>query len=146
MRNGKDKGENMSCTSKYILIEAENEDGAKMYAERFLDEYAGREFFDGGCINTETAGSVVPLSQVKDELEKDKREIFTVTLPEIEKEIADYKEHGVRMQEGWAHIRYGEILSECVCSDMPFFNPDYGDWTIPEDADRWYAVLVDLHY
>jgi hypothetical protein len=143
----------MSHKSVYILTLADNAGDAKSEVRCWLDDYANREFFDyGGIIEPEQVWRV---KDIAIDLEDLKAEAFK-RLPDIENEIQRCKATGNRISEGYHHIRYGSILSEECCYEMPFFNITDYDWTIlPTDYPKckdggdgrdWFAVLVDLHY
>ena len=141
----------MSHLSVYIITLAADAEDAKSEVESWLDDYANREFFDYGSI--EEPEKVVLLSEIRKELEEKKAEAESA-LPSIEIEIQRYKESGNRRMEGFSHKRYGAVLDEDLCSDMPFFNIENWDWSIPTEIPtlngdtegmEWYAVMVDLH-
>jgi len=144
----------MGHMSVYLITLAEDAEDAKSEARIWLDEYANREFFDYG--NLEEPEKVVLVSEIRDELVKEKQRTLLL-LPGIESNIARWKVYDDRSMEGYEHIRYGQILCESVCCDMPFFNITNWDWSIPtevpqEDAwsvkitgKEWWAVRVDLH-
>jgi hypothetical protein len=140
----------MSHLSVYIITLADDAEDAKSKAINWMEDYyANREFFDYGVL--EKPETVHLVKDITLELEKLKVDAFQ-PLPDIEKQIERCKAEKNRISEGYYHIRYGNILSEECCSDMPFFNISEWDWSIPtevpEDADGrdWYAVMVDLHY
>jgi hypothetical protein len=136
----------MSHLHSNIITLAEDVEDAKSEVRIWLEDYAGREFFDYG-------GLLEKVSLVKDiavELEKQK-DVVLELLPDIEQEINRCKAEEKRTSEGYHHIRYGRILSEECCCEMPFFNIHDGDWSIPiknefMDGREWFAVMVDLHY
>ena len=133
-----------------IITLADDAEGAKLEVSIWLHDYANREFFDYGIL----AGPV-QVSMVKDivnKLERLKAEVFQGKLPAIMMEIEQSKAVGDRPGEGYHHIRYGQILCEQCCYEMPFFNITDNDWSIPTEVPGdaagkdWYAVRVDLHY
>jgi hypothetical protein len=110
---------------------AENEGDAKSNVRCFIDDYASREFFDyGGLVEPE---EVVLLNEIRERLAEDKAEVDNL-LPVIEHDIQTYKEAGNRGWQGFCHKRYGEILSEGLTSDMPFFNIEDWDWSLPTEV------------
>jgi hypothetical protein len=133
---------------------AENEEDAKSNVCYWIDDYANKEFFDYGGLESseEYAGEeVVLLDEIRERLAEDKAEVDNL-LPLIEHDIQTYKEAGNRKWLGFCHKRYGRILDEDLTSDMPFFNIENWDWSlpveVPEEAksNNWYAVRVDLHF
>jgi hypothetical protein len=133
--------------SKYLVTFAENEEDAKLKTESWLDEYAGKEFFEYGVIDEESEKQVVSLDEIREQLEAEKAELEK-KLPEIEEEIRKCKESGNKSMEGDYHKRYGFILCEELTEDMPYFNIDLWDWSLPDekkDNGKWYAVLADFN-
>lgn len=137
----------------YIITLAENAETAKSSVRSWLDDYADREFFDYGGL--EEPEKVVLVSEARDDLEAAKAETERL-LPIIENDISEYKKLGNRGMEGYSHVRYGNILNQSCTSDMPFFNMEDWDWSIPEkipcfegkelEGMNWYAVMADLHF
>jgi hypothetical protein len=133
-----------------LITIAEDADDAASTVEFWIEDHFEKEFFDWGKL--EEPKKVVPLSEIKAELENGLEEWIAKRLAEVEADIAKHKASGDRMMEGYCHIRYGHILSEDCCQDMPHFN--ITDWCwglsqeIPEghEGKDWYAVRVDLHF
>jgi hypothetical protein len=134
----------------YVFTLAENTEDAKSNVRCWLDEYAEREFYDYAVLSKpETAMLVkdVPTEELENARNETERQ-----LPIIEGDIAKYKASCARGMEGYSHFRYGHILNENLCSDMPYFNMEHWDWSVPNKAhdvaidSDWYAVMVDFHY
>jgi len=131
----------------FLLTLAENEKEALSKARNWIDNNAGKEFFDYGELVSDEA---VLVDTIKEEL-KAKKEKALNELSFIEQDISMYIKQGDRKGEGWSHVRYGKILLEHPTSDMPFYNIEECDWSIPTvtwtdtDVGNWYAVNVDLH-
>ena len=137
----------------YFLTLAEDADEAKSNVESFIEDRFEKEFFDyGGLEETEESKLVSSVNDVCIDLRESKFFTENDLLESIRKEIEQWKASGNRTMEGYAHKRYGEILMESFCADMPFFNIENWDWSIPtkvpEEAEgcQWFAVKVDLHY
>jgi hypothetical protein len=134
----------------YIFTLAESVEEAKDDVRYWIDDYANREFFDyGGLAEPETAMLVSEVPAT--ELEEARAETERLP-PIIEADITQYKALGNRGMEGYSHIRYGHVLNESLCSDMPYFNKENWDWDIPTKVPEeskgleWYAVKADLHF
>ena len=133
----------------FIITLAEDAEDALSEVESWIDEYADREFFDYGSVIKPEQVRLV--KDIAEELEKYKA-ITETYLPDIEKQIEQCKAEGSRGGEGYHHIRYGRILCEWCCYEMPFFNITDWDWSIPTkvpdhaEGRDWYAVYVDLHH
>jgi hypothetical protein len=134
----------------YIFTLAENAEDAKSKVSSWLEDYADREFYDyAGLEEPEKAMLLkdVPASELEDARYATER-----LLPIIEGDIAQYKASGNLGMEGYSHIRYGHILNENLCPDMPYFNMENWDWSIPDKVPEtatgsdWYAARVDFHY
>jgi hypothetical protein len=132
----------------YLITLAKNAGEAKSEVEMWIGDHADRYFYDYGEL--EKPEKAVLVSTIRGELEKAKAET-EAQLPIIEKNIMKHKITGDRGMEGYYHKQYGEILTEGLTGDMPFFNITEWDWSlpaeIPEDRKgcRWYAVRADLH-
>jgi len=132
-----------------IITLAEDAEDAKSTVSGWIDDHFEKEFYDYGGL--EEGEGVALVSDVVKELEEAKK-YPEQQLIEIQKDIEKYKEAGNRGMEGFSHIRYGNILQESFCSDMPFFNIENWDWSIPTEVPensegcQWFAVRVDLHF
>jgi len=132
-----------------LIVLAESIDDAKTEVESWIEEHSGREFYDyGGLKEPEEA---VLLNEISESMEEAKAEMENL-LPIIEADIEQYKKSGNRFGEGYGHKRYGSILTEDFTEDMPFFNIENWNWSlpteIPEDREgcNWYAVMADFHF
>lgn len=134
----------------YIFTLAENAEDAKSNVRYWLDDYAGREFYDYAGLEEPEISMLlkdVPAGELEESLCETER-LFQI----IERDIAQYKASGNRDMEGFSHIRYGRILSQSFCDDMPYFNMEYWDWSVPDKVPEtatgceWYAVRADFHY
>jgi len=138
----------------YMITLAESAEDAKSTVEDWIEEHFEREFYDYGGL--EKGEEVVLLSEIRERLEAEKAEEVNRLIPEIENEIQKWKESGNRSMEGYSYVRYGNVLQESFCPDMPFFNINDWDWSLPEFVPKdcgdpesqydWYAVKVDLHF
>lgn len=132
-----------------IITLAEDSEEAKSNVEAWIGEYSGREFFDWGDL--EEGEKVVPLDEIRDELEKHKKEVIE-TLKELDKNIQHHKETGESGAEGYLHRRYADIQLENTTDEMPFFNIENWDWSLPTEVPndmkdcQWFAVMADLHF
>jgi tRNA/tmRNA/rRNA uracil-C5-methylase (TrmA/RlmC/RlmD family) len=133
-----------------MITLSESAENAKSEVKNWLNELTHREFIEHGVVD-ETE-RVVLVNDILKELEEQKAEALR-KLPIIKNEIRKYKENGDKRMEGRYHIQYGNILTEELCSDMPFFNKWTRDWTIPTEVKKyksnsegfeWYAVMVCL--
>ena len=133
----------------YIITLAEDVEDAKSNVSSWIDEYADREFFDWGGL--EEPDDVVLLSEIIGELEKEKEEADK-RIPYYEEKIAVSKAQKSRSMTGFYYKQLGMILCENPTDDMPFFNIEQWDWSLPTEVPKkaagmnWYAVKADLHY
>jgi hypothetical protein len=134
----------------YIFTLAENDEDAKSNVRSWLDDYAGREFYDyAGLDEPETALLVkdIPATELEEAREETER-----LLPVIKNDIDLWEKEGNHSMEGYCHCRYGRILGEYLCSEMPYYNMDTGDWSIPDKVPdeakgmNWYAVRANFHF
>jgi len=132
-----------------IITLAESVEDAKSNVRCWINDYADKEFFDWGDL--EDGEKVVLLDEARDALEKQKAKV-NERLQELDKGIQNYKETGDRGAEGYLHKLYADILLENVTDEMPFFNIENWDWSLPVEVPEeskgfnWYAVRVDLHF
>ena len=132
----------------YLITLATDTEDARLEAETWIGHHNG-EFFDYGSV--EDPGRVVLVSSIRKELEEGRAEAEK-RLPVIERQIGMFKASGDRDMEGYCHKRYARILQEDTCEDMPYFNIENWDWSLPTEVPEkangrdWYAVWVDLHY
>jgi len=134
----------------YFITLAENKEDAESNVVNWIDDHYDKEFYDyGGLDEGETT---FLLQDVLNTLKESRDYTENVILPAVIEDMEHYKETGNRSLEGYSHIRYGNILSEDFCADMPYFNIDDWYWTIPSEVPKeaegcqWYAIKVDLHY
>ena len=132
----------------YMITLAEDAQNAASEVESWLDHYANREFFDSGEL--EEPEEIVLVSEILKELE-DKKANVEKLLSVIADDIKKYRENNNRSMEGYSYKRYGRILDEDPCPDMPFFNISNWDWSTPTEAPdnstgmTWYAVMAKLY-
>ena len=128
---------------------AENAEEAKSNVESWIGEHSNGEYFDYGGL--EDPEEVVLLNEIREKLKVAKDETQKL-LPVIDADIERYKKSGSRFLEGCNYMRYGRILLEYPSDDMPFFNIENYDWSLPTEVPNdyegcdWYAVMVDLHF
>jgi len=133
----------------YMITLAEDAEDAKSNVRCWIEDRFEKEFFDYGGL--EDGEEVVLLSEIRESLEITKVRVTEERLAEIEKDIQKWKDIN-RAMLGFSYVRYGNVFQEGFCSDMPFFNIEDWDWSLPTDAPKkagkseWYAVRVDLHY
>ena len=140
----------MSRVSIYVFISASDKDAAVSRVQSFLEESCGREFFDGF---EAVEDDVILASGLTPDYIRKGDEAAADLLQHHRKRAAECAEAGDKHGEGYALMSAGEILAEHLCSDMPWFNLDYWDWTVPceshapaEPGHNWYAVMVEFHY
>ena len=134
----------MSETSVYFITEAEDKEEARDNVERWLEDYMGKEFFEGYEISRTDVKRVFELVPG----------YFENALRECEERAACYRkdieEHNKKddsvnqYMAGYAHVHLGHILMESFCEDMPFWNLITNSWDLPEDENDW-AVMVTLY-
>ena len=133
----------------YLITLALDAEDAKSEAEAWIGHHTLEEFFDYGSV--EEPEDIVLVSSIRKDLEEGRAEAEE-RLPGIERQIGMFKASGDRSMEGYCHKRYARILQEDPCEDMPYFNIENWDWSlptiVPEKAKGkdWYAVRVDLHF
>jgi hypothetical protein len=133
----------------YVFTRAEDGRDARESVESWLDEYLGREFYDGFEV-----GSAQRRSEMRDKY-IDRRYADVSYLLDRKREEADKaKLTKDRQGEGWAHHTVANILLERLCPEMPWFNKEAWDWSLPDKdgrlhgnpPDNWWAVEVRFDY
>jgi hypothetical protein len=130
-----------------VFTSAPDKDTAICRVESWLEDCSEREFFDGAEVledDVVLASSLSPVYFAKGRKETDG------ALRRRREDAVRSAERGDKSGEGRALIHAGNILCESLCYDMPWFNMEYWDWTVPDDASReqgkdWYAVMVNFH-
>jgi len=143
----------MSYQDVYLIVLADSAEEARGEAESWLDEYNGREYYDSFRVEEDCESA--PLSEIRGKLEALVKDHNGRIIPELEKEIEDCRKYGYGKDLlGNAYVRLGDVLREGFCSDMPVYNMENFDWSVPaEDAGverkaggvEWYAVKVEIH-
>jgi hypothetical protein len=134
----------------WFLTLAEDAEDAKSTVSGWIDEHFEREFYDYGGLEEGERVSLV--SEVIKELNESREYTENEILPEVKRDIEKYNKDGNRSMEGYCYVRYGNILQESFCPDMPYFNIAEWDWSIPTEVPdsakdcQWFAVRVDLHF
>jgi hypothetical protein len=138
----------MANTCVYVFTVAPDKDRAEDRVEGRLEDWREREFFEGIEVLRDSTVLVSSLSPeyFADGLER----VDRMLRRRLEAAVA-LAECGNKSGEGYSLICAGNILRESLCRDMPWFNMDYMDWKVPDDAYKvpgtdWYAVMVDFRY
>jgi len=131
----------------YFITFAASPEDATEIVESFVEERAEREFFE--FAELAQPEKCILLDEIREDLQNDLETLLNEIVPKIENDIILYKENGNRLMEGNAHIRLGNIMSEHLCEDMPFYNIDEDNWNLSPvikrlEDQQWYAVLVEL--
>lgn len=128
----------MAGREKYFMVDAEDGESALYTVELFLDEWVGRDFFDGYEIDPQAVQvKDLPVFFIMEQLEKSAEKRKSLI-----REINDEWTGCDKRQLGWLYQRVGELLLENLCADMPYYNINTGDFTIPKGT-AW-AVKVSL--
>lgn len=135
----------------YIFTQALSTEEAKSNVRCYLDDYCGdHEPFDYGGIEeyeyekrktalvSDIAGELPALLEYAEQY-----------LEQSLKQFDEYRTSGDRGAMGYQASIIHDIAGEHFCSDMPYFNMETEDWTVPTEKSGvngdWYAVPVDLH-
>jgi hypothetical protein len=129
---------------RYVFVEADTAESATNWVRIRLEELR-YEFYDGFNVDPDRTVRVKDLP----------RDVIDRAACNVQKEadlikeqIDVFKPDGNKDMLGWLHIRYGEILQEELCRDMPYFNIECWDWSVPEDRNEarpWFAVHVTFY-
>jgi hypothetical protein len=130
----------------YVFTLAENAENAKLRVSFWMAESARREFYNSASL--EESGVPVLLEEVPVWELGDAQLLSKQRLRVVEEGLARYKATGDSVMEGFFLIRHQNILSESFCFDMPYFNLEDGNWSVPSKVPGgvvgkdWYAVKV----
>ena len=136
----------MARTSVYFITgdESEDRDEARASVDFWLEDYLGREFYEGFEISYEDVKCIFEFEVG----------YFENALRESEERVADYQKEIVeygnkddqhsRYKAGAAHVRLGHILMKSFCEDMPYWNLRGYSWDLPGDKNDW-AVMITLY-
>jgi len=133
----------MNKTYLFFIAEDSKED-AIASVESWLDEYLSREFY----YRFSVTGNVYDMSYLtKTFVENSLRLVESrLDIQRIREEEARVK--GDREAEGIAACVVGDILCERLCEDMPWYNLDTMDWSVPDGVDNigrsYYVVEVEF--
>lgn len=57
----------------------------------------------------------------------------------------EYLEKGSRPSAGMCYMRAARIMCEELSDDIPLFNMESEDYSVPNKTDGWWAVDTDFH-
>jgi hypothetical protein len=128
-------------------VGADDKKDAAYAVESRLADWMGREFYyDGYLVRDDNVTLLTELAKT------DRLLGYTRTQSKIQL----LREEAVREQrlqnalgEARALRRASDLLFENMCIDMPWYNIDYGDFTVPSEppkSGKWWAVMVDFYY
>ena len=133
----------MSTKTCYVFVCADGMNDAVDSVERWLDDYLGREFYEGFEVVKESACRIGAL--------REQRGYADARLAEIENRLRQlridaeaFRSAGDRDGEGIILSEMADILCERLSISMPWFNIERWDWQIPDGEDYW-AVMVTFH-
>jgi len=64
------------------------------------------------------------------------------TIKEYQKDLRD---DNLKYLHDFIKRRIAELQAQVFCDDTNVFNLERGDYSIPDDPEGWYAVIVDMH-
>jgi hypothetical protein len=127
-----------------FLKEAETLDDALRQVESSLLEETYFRFWDGMEVLREKSGS---LKEKRTELIGLRDTCDTGKLAGQYLETAEkYMKENDLSWAGYNYRKAGLLLEQSLCYDAIIFNHETGDYSIPEEEDGWFAVVVDFHY
>jgi len=133
-----------------LIALAQNADDAKQIIENWIEERGDREFFEFGGLDE--SASPCLLSEIRDELAGYKKEVFDKRLSEYKGKLRDYEKLRNAKEQGYYHHKIGDILGEFFCAEMPFFNTEDWNWSLPQEVPPeaegkdYYAVKCDFRF
>jgi hypothetical protein len=142
----------MSYVIKYLFIPAGDKREAVEEIDSRLNDWLGKEFYDGyEIVQSETKPvSEIPAGYFDKELCRTE-DVLQSKRDEAERE----RRQGFREDEGHALRTVSDILCESFCQEMPWFNVDMWDWRVPYnhacdvvslgDNETWWAVMVKFY-
>jgi hypothetical protein len=132
----------MPVVSVYCFAETEDKKELIHRVNFFLEGRLGNEFYDGYTVRED---NVRPLSDLfSDYLTKGYSRCRNLTR-RLRKEALEMREAGNRLAEARAMRRASDLLYENLCPDMPWFNIECVDFSVPSEPSQWGAVMADFH-
>jgi hypothetical protein len=135
----------MGTVSVYCFVKAQNQNEARYIVNVRLGDYMRREFYDGFEVQNDT-GDIQPLSNIPDDYFT---AVYTASqdlLQQLREEAEEARKTGNRVGEARAMRHASGILYEDMCVEMPWFNMEAGDFSLPLDKQGWWAVMTDFYY
>jgi hypothetical protein len=103
-----------------------------------------REFYDGFEVHN-GAGDIQPLSNIPDDYLTAMYTASQDLLRQFREGAEEARKTGNRVSEARAMRHASCILYENMCVEMPWFNMEAGDFSLPLDTQGWWAVMVDFY-
>ena len=131
----------MSHTTIYLLTEASDFNGAERNVAGYLES---ENFFDYSQVRREESGPLDgKLRFLSEFLEgRDLRKEAESFLGDAE----EAKNEGDLGMYGYRLIIAGELYSQKLNIGTRVFNIDSGDYSMPDNPEGWWLVVVDFHY
>jgi hypothetical protein len=138
-------------TRCYVFALAKNAEDAQREVQVWLDnDYDHKEYWDSASVMFIELYSGDFVESLADSIQDSYQKCLTYWRGYFSDSVSDDV-------LGFAHIRYGQLLSEYPCPDMPCYNIQTGDYCLPTEDMRlrnskgdypvnWYAVKVHFHY
>lgn len=133
----------MARISVYFITKAEDREEACANVESWLEDFIGREFYDGFTVVKEDVRRCGEFNRDFMDALKQRKQQKLQEVYRYEKLVEQWKAEGNVYQAGYCYVCLGRILMEALCEDMPFYNLSTQDWTEPDQYD--WAVMVTLH-
>jgi ribosomal protein S17E len=133
----------MPVVSVFCFVIADNREEAVQRAGRKIGERCGNEFYNGYEVQKELVRKVSDLSSayLTEEYARSR------DLLQRYREAAEARRKaGDRLGKARAMRRAGDLFYENLCPDMPWFNIEGMDFSVPSEPWQWGAVMVDFHY
>lgn len=89
-------------------------------------------------------GDIQPLNDCLEAV-KDFAGDMTARANEEKKRAQEYADKDQPSMEGYCLRTAGELLSQNFCFDCNLYNVEEGDYSIPENPEGWFAVMIDMH-
>jgi hypothetical protein len=126
-----------------FLIKADSLEDAKDEVRLYVEDMAGREWWDYGSIVEESEVNrpiaEVDWSKVEIPDHIKSAEVFVKSA-----EVAKLK--GNYTMAGFCYRKAGELFAEMISYEHPIYNYSDGTYKMPKETDGWYAIESDLHF
>jgi hypothetical protein len=136
----------MATVSVYCFVAAGDKEEAARIVGVEIEERCEREFYEDWEVLED---GVRPLSALSDDYLTEEYSHSQDMIQRFREEGEQARKKGNRLAEACAARRLSDLLCENMCPDMPWFNFEGYDFSLPSGPPgigQWFAVMVEFYY